>query len=131
MRKSTVGSKSSGLAALRGGADSFPCPKSRDAIATPVRAWIRTLLRFPSDQSSPTFAMFLPLALLLLFIASTPCLAQQTLTLRKIEFVGLKKLTPPQAIEASGLKIGDSVTREAIDAAADKLMQSGLFKKLA
>jgi len=66
----------------------------------------------------------------LLFVSSTPGLAQQPVTLRRIEFVGLKRLTAQQALDASGLKAGDSVTREAIDAAAEKLMQSGLFKKL-
>jgi outer membrane protein assembly factor BamA len=66
----------------------------------------------------------------LLFVSSTPGRAQQPVTLRRIEFVGLKRLTAQQALDASGLKAGDSVTREAIDAAAEKLMQSGLFKKL-
>jgi outer membrane protein assembly factor BamA len=66
----------------------------------------------------------------LLFVSSTPGRAQQPATLRRIEFVGLKRLTAQQALDASGLKAGDSVTREAIDAAAEKLMQSGLFKKL-
>ena len=66
----------------------------------------------------------------LLFVPSTPGRAQQPVTLRRIEFVGLKRLTAQQAMDASGLKAGDSVTREAIDAAAEKLMQSGLFRKL-
>jgi outer membrane protein assembly factor BamA len=71
-----------------------------------------------------------PIVLALLFVSSTPGRAQQPATLRRIEFVGLKRLTAQQALDASGLKAGDSVTREAIDAAAEKLMQSGLFKKL-
>ena len=66
----------------------------------------------------------------LLFVSSTPGRAQQPVTLRRIEFVGLKRLTAQQVMDASGLKAGDSVTREAIDAAAEKLMQSGLFRKL-
>ncbi len=66
----------------------------------------------------------------LFFVSSTPCRAQQPVTLRRIEFVGLKRLTAQQVIDASGLKVGDNVTREAIDAAAEKLMQSGLFRKL-
>jgi len=68
--------------------------------------------------------------LTLLFVLSSPCAAQQPVTLRRIEFVGLKKLTGDQALKASGLKVGDPATRENIDAAADKLMQSGLFSKL-
>jgi outer membrane protein assembly factor BamA len=66
----------------------------------------------------------------LLILLSSPGLAQKPATLRRIEFVGLKKMTPAQAIETSGLKIGDSFTPEIVDAAAEKLMQSGLFKKL-
>jgi outer membrane protein assembly factor BamA len=73
--------------------------------------------------------MFLPLVLMLIFVSGS-CPAQQNLTLRKIEFVGLNKLTATQAIETSGLKIGDNVSRESVDAAAEKLMQSGLFRKL-
>jgi outer membrane protein assembly factor BamA len=66
----------------------------------------------------------------LLIVLSSPCLAQKPTTLRRIEFVGLKRMTVPQAIEASGLKVGEPFTPEIVDAAADKLMQSGLFKKL-
>ena len=72
----------------------------------------------------------LAILLLLLFGSSAPCLAQKPATLRRIEFVGLKKLTAPQAIEASGLKVGNPISPDVIDAAAEKLMQSGLFKKL-
>ena len=68
--------------------------------------------------------------LTLLFVLSSDGLAQKQTTLRRIEFVGLKKLTGQQVIEASGLKVGDAFTPDLIDAAAEKLMQSGLFKKL-
>jgi len=68
--------------------------------------------------------------LTLLFALSSDGLAQQSVTLRRIEFVGLKKLTGQQVIDASGLKVGDTINPNIIDAAADKLMQSGLFKKL-
>jgi outer membrane protein assembly factor BamA len=61
---------------------------------------------------------------------SSICFAQQPATLRHIEFVGLKKMTSQQAIDASGLKIGDPIDPKVIDAAAEKLMQSGLFRKL-
>lgn len=66
----------------------------------------------------------------LLILIGSPCLAQQPTILRRIEFVGLRKMTVPQAIEASGLKVGDPFSPAIVDAAADKLMQSGLFKKL-
>ena len=68
--------------------------------------------------------------LTLLFVLSSDGLAQQSVTLRRIEFVGLKKLTGQQVIDASGLKVGDMINTNIIDAAAEKLMQSGLFKKL-
>jgi outer membrane protein assembly factor BamA len=71
-----------------------------------------------------------PLVLVLLLGSSSPCPAQQALTLRRIEFVGLKRLSPQQVIEASGLKVGDKVNQERIDAAAAKLVQSGLFRRL-
>jgi outer membrane protein assembly factor BamA len=63
-------------------------------------------------------------------LLSSPGLAQKPATLRRIEFVGLKKMTAVQAIETSGLKVGDPFTPEIADAASEKLMQSGLFKKL-
>jgi len=50
--------------------------------------------------------------------------------LRRLEFVGLKKMTEQQAVNASGLKIGDPINPQIIDAAAEKLMQSGLFRKV-
>ena len=68
--------------------------------------------------------------LTLLFVLSSDGLAQKQTTLRRIEFVGLKKLTGQQVIDASGLKVGDPINPDVIDAAAEKLMQSGLFKKL-
>lgn len=71
-----------------------------------------------------------PLLLCSLILMSSPCPAQNQTILRRIEFVGLKKMTVPQAIEASGLKVGDPFTPAIVDAAADKLMQSGVFKKL-
>jgi outer membrane protein assembly factor BamA len=65
-----------------------------------------------------------------LLVLTSPCFAQQPVILRHIEFVGLKKMTSQQAIDASGLKIGDTINPQVIDAAAEKLMQSGLFRKL-
>ena len=84
---------------------------------TNVRHWARSV-------TLVTVLLTLPLA------ASSPCLAQKPATLRHIEFVGLKKLTSQQVIAASGLKVGDPINPQIIDAAADKLMQSGMFRKL-
>ena len=65
-----------------------------------------------------------------LFMAGSPCGAQKQFTLRRVEFVGLKKLSAQKVIGASGLKVGDLISPDIVDAAAEKLIQSGLFKKL-
>src|SRR5437588_11277272 len=66
----------------------------------------------------------------LLLIAGANCHAQEQVTLRHVEIVGLKRLNAQQVIDLSGLKVGDITKRDSIDAAAQKLMTSGLFKKL-
>jgi outer membrane protein assembly factor BamA len=60
-----------------------------------------------------------------------PCLtcpAQQRLS--KIEIIGLKRLKQEQVIATSGLQAGQIVDPSVVDEAANKLMQSGLFKRL-
>ena len=56
--------------------------------------------------------------------------SQQAVKLERIQFTGLKKLAAAQAIELSGLKIGQSIDASVLDAAAARLLESGLFKKL-
>jgi outer membrane protein assembly factor BamA len=56
--------------------------------------------------------------------------SQQTTKLERIQFTGLKKLSAAQAIELSGLKIGQSIDASILDAAAARLLESGLFRKL-
>ncbi len=75
-------------------------------------------------------------ALLALFIAQ-PKLAQsqqppagQAMRLAGVEFAGLARVTREQALAASGLRIGSSLTVEELDAAAQRLLDSGLFVKL-
>jgi outer membrane protein assembly factor BamA len=51
--------------------------------------------------------------------------------LSKIEFQGLKSIKHEEALKASGLSTAEVVDIAAIDAAAERLMQSGLFRKLA
>ena len=55
---------------------------------------------------------------------------QQPLKLAKIEIEGLQRLSLEQVIALSGLEIGQTVDVAAIDAAAQRLMDSGLIKKL-
>jgi outer membrane protein assembly factor BamA len=52
------------------------------------------------------------------------------LRLAKVEFKGLEHITSEQALDLSGLIIGDPITVEALDAVAQKLADSGLFGKM-
>ena len=52
------------------------------------------------------------------------------LKLASIEIRGLQRLSREQVITASGLEIGQAVDIPALDAAAQRLMDSGLIKKL-
>jgi len=56
--------------------------------------------------------------------------AAQTLKLDRIEFKGLEKVKETEALEKSGLQPGQSVTLDDVDAAANRLLESGLFKNL-
>jgi len=56
--------------------------------------------------------------------------AQERLTLDRIEFVGQKRLSVSQLTSLSELKIGQLVDANVFDAAAGKLLQSGLLRKL-
>lgn len=68
--------------------------------------------------------------LVTLFALVSMASAQQAGHLTKIEVVGLKRIAPQEVIAASELTIGQTVDPNVLDAAATKLMQSGLFKKL-
>jgi outer membrane protein assembly factor BamA len=77
------------------------------------------------------------LALLFLFssLCSLNSSAQQPAPtagpkIAKIEFVGLKRLSREQLLDACGLEIGQIATEEVLDAAAQRLMDSGLLRKL-
>jgi outer membrane protein assembly factor BamA len=54
--------------------------------------------------------------------------AQAQNTLRKIEIIGLQRLSPDEVIQSTGLQLGQRIDPSMIDAAADKLMKSGLFR---
>src|SRR6267378_1726042 len=53
-----------------------------------------------------------------------------TAPLREIRAEGLKSVSEPQVGALSGLQIGTEVGKDALQAAADKLVQSGLFAKV-
>lgn len=77
----------------------------------------------------PVHPRHLPLvAAAVLLVLGTNAGAQQRSTLRKIEILGLQRLSADQVITATGLKVGDSLEPSMVDAAADKLMRSGWFQ---
>lgn len=81
-----------------------------------------------------------PLALLLLLLAHdaraqaapqpTPAPSPSEIRLARVEFVGLERYKQAEALQASGLQVGQVVDETTLDAAAERLMQSGLFKTL-
>jgi len=70
------------------------------------------------------------LVLLVTLFACASMVSAQAGRLTKIDIVGLKRIPSEQVVAASELKIGQNVDPGVLDAAATKLMQSGLFKKL-
>jgi outer membrane protein insertion porin family len=56
--------------------------------------------------------------------------APQAMRLERIEFKGLERVKEEEALEKSGLKTGQSVSIDELDAAANRLLESGLFKNL-
>jgi outer membrane protein assembly factor BamA len=63
-------------------------------------------------------------------LAATAIFAQTGQKIARIEAEGLQTLTAETVIATSGLKIGDPFSPEVTDAAAERLVNSGLFKKV-
>ena len=63
-------------------------------------------------------------------LVTTAIFAQTAQKIAKIETEGLQNLTSETVIATSGLKIGDAFSVEATDAAAERLLSSGLFKRV-
>ncbi len=64
-------------------------------------------------------------------LLTTAVFAQAALKVAAIETEGLKALTTEAVIATSGLRVGDAFSVEATDAAAERLLNSGLFKQVA
>ena len=64
-------------------------------------------------------------------LLTTAIVAQTAQKIAKIEMQGLQTLTAETVIATSGLKIGEPFSVEATDAAAERLLNSGLFKRVA
>lgn len=62
-------------------------------------------------------------------LAQQPAATPQ-MRLVKIEVKGLERLTPEQVVSASGLQTGQAVDAAALDAAAERLLAGGMFRKL-
>ena len=56
--------------------------------------------------------------------------APQSIKLDKIEFKGLERVKEPEALEKSGLAAGQTVDIDTVEAAANRLLESGLFTNL-
>src|ERR1041384_5031502 len=65
-----------------------------------------------------------------LILLSVSVMGQQGARLQKVEVTGVKRMTADQIITLSGLQIGQAVDGTVLDAAANKMMQSGLFRRL-
>ncbi|MBA2524659.1 MAG: hypothetical protein H0V18_02590 [Pyrinomonadaceae bacterium] len=96
-----------------------------------------TLARIQLKDVEVKTNLLLPFGVLCLaFFLVTPWVqAQQTpnarrMRLSRIEFSGLQRHSEEEAIAASGLQIGQLVDIPTLDAAAERLLESGLFKKL-
>jgi outer membrane protein assembly factor BamA len=79
------------------------------------------------NQLRTACATSLAMLLVLFAVADAQQRRQQ---LSKIEVVGLKRLTQQHVITTSGLEIGQTADPKTLDAAAQKLIDSGLFKKV-
>jgi gas vesicle GvpC-like protein len=64
-------------------------------------------------------------------LITTTIFAQTARKIGAIEAEGLQSLTTEIVVATSGLKIGDTFSVEATDAAAERLVNSGLFKSVA
>src|SRR5215212_2076588 len=64
-------------------------------------------------------------------LVTTAVFAQSARKISAIETEGLQTLTSETVIATSGLKIGETFSVDATDAAAERLLKSGLFKRVA
>ena len=66
----------------------------------------------------------------LIILLTIAVFAQSGQKIAVIEAQGLQTLTSEEVIATSGLKVGDTFSVEATDAAAERLLKSGLFKRV-
>jgi outer membrane protein assembly factor BamA len=80
----------------------------------------------PAGQRAPVAWV----SVVLLIIAATVASAQSGRTIAGIEVEGLKQLSLAEVIATSGLKVGSPFSIAGLDAAGQKLVDSGLFAKV-
>jgi len=68
--------------------------------------------------------------LTLTVVAATPARSAQTARIASIKVIGSQKYTEAEIAAVSGLKVGDSLGREDIQAGADRLAQLGPFTRV-
>src|SRR5688572_25348413 len=73
----------------------------------------------------------LPQLVVILLLLVLPVAAQQNFKIVKIDFEGLNRLAPDEVIANTGLKVGEPFSLAALDAAAQRLVDTGLFKNVA
>src|SRR5882724_1054510 len=76
------------------------------------------------------FGFFLLRALLVVFPTSAQSLGAGSAPLREVHAEGAKALTEAQIVSLAGLQTGSQIGKEDLQAAADRLIQSGLFAKV-
>src|SRR6202051_5227052 len=85
-------------------------------------------------RRSELFVIFLGLSFLLIRDPVIPAFAQTadnpTATLKRVHADGIKHLSEDQVIALAGLSIGSAVGKPDFQAAADRLLQNGLFSSV-
>lgn len=86
------------------------------------------------QRARSSYARELVAVLFALTLCVAPALARQdgkhVVKLERIEFKGLERVKQEEAVEKTGLTPGQSVSIDDLDAVANRLLQSGLFKSL-
>ena len=72
----------------------------------------------------------LPRLIVILLLLVVPAAAQQNFKIARIDFEGLNRLTPDEVLAHTGLKVGEPFSVDALDAAGQRLVDSGLFKNV-
>ena len=72
-----------------------------------------------------------PRLTLILLLLVLPVAAQQNFKIAKIDFEGLNRVSADEMLATTGLKIGEPFSLASLDAAAQRLVDTGLFKNVA